>query len=451
MQSVKMDVKQYLLFTLTIVVSCCCISYMFLYIHLQWKDNAIHPGRFKYKQWHKLQLSKRAKEHKQGMNLKMQQSRPEAKMPLYGGKDRKVEQRLNQKIEQSRPGAKMPLYGRKDKKVEQRLNQKIEQSRPGEKMPLYGRKDRKVDGEERFKLQCMLPGYETKYRNERLIIYSKIPKCGGTTLRELFENSCLRTQKCYHMSQHNMTLKLGIKETRKKYQKYLNGLTSNNDNLIPTIISTHVQFLDFSDSNLKQPLFIDILRDPLERWISLYYFTRSSGFQQKVHNIPDSDINTKLGDCLIRSNIFRARCNMPTGCNSAQRQLLLNARKESPQYCFKPKPYIEWFSGHTNAYINKAKQYIEKYYTFLGILEHFSESIEALQKIFGIFGNDLVDLNNRMPKMNVAKNKLRPSNDTIALMKEFLADDYVIYEFALQRFYTQLKCLGINIEHKLLK
>ncbi|CAH1793543.1 unnamed protein product [Owenia fusiformis] len=210
----------------------------------------------------------------------------------------------------------------------------------------------------------------------------------------------------------------------------------------------HLGFFDFKELGYKQPLFIDLVRDPVERWISLYYYTRQDQYHRKRLELTSKEIKQSLEICL-RLWIRQAGC--------------MGRGAKDTATCLKTRPfsgckgghivptYPEWFSGkymHINSSmvsIERAKANIEEYYTFIGITEHFNETLVAMETILPRFKNELTEAYNPTKNANVGDNKVRPDNTSIAVIRELLADDYDLYKFILQRFYHHLTCLGVPI------
>ncbi|CAH1798040.1 unnamed protein product [Owenia fusiformis] len=287
-----------------------------------------------------------------------------------------------------------------------------------------------------------LIGYENDNRDKALIIYSEMPKCGSGTFVRILSDVC-KYSKHYRTKYTWPTpspVELQSVESKQKY------VSSKILPLRPYIFMGHLSFLDFIELGNKQPLYIDIVRDPVERWISLYYYKRVSPFHIKRLNLTRKERNRTMDNCM---KIWISL----TGC--------LGRSIKATADCLKTKPYMgckdekivssypTWFSGQ---YINsslmslqRAKTNIEKYYTFIGITEHFEETLKAMETILPSFTNEFTRMFKTTRNQNVGHNKVRPSDDNIDVIKELLSDDYELYGFIRQRFYKHINCLAINI------
>ncbi|CAH1800420.1 unnamed protein product [Owenia fusiformis] len=292
-----------------------------------------------------------------------------------------------------------------------------------------------------------LRGYSEKDRNEDLIIYTEVPKCASTTFMQILSNAC-KNSKTYstHYTMPQVIqdlLKVPSFSSKQKFVK-IQVLPFTKQ---PYIFMGHLTFFDFNELGYKQPLFIDLVRDPVERWISLYYYTRADSYFRNWLKLTPDEIKQTLGDCL-HLWIRQAGC---MGRDAKDTATCLKARPFSGcKGGHIVSTYPEWFSGkyaHINSSmvsIERAKANIEKYYTFIGITEHFKETLVAMETILPRFKNELSEAYKSTERANVGHNKVRPNNSSIAVMRELLADDYDLYKFILQRFYIHLKCLGVH-------
>ncbi|CAH1778964.1 unnamed protein product [Owenia fusiformis] len=301
--------------------------------------------------------------------------------------------------------------------------------------------------EPRSKVNLHLKGFRKNDRNENLLMYSKASKCGSTTLLAVM------TTACEYSGKYNLTHILPVPEiseltTVAEKQNY--ALTQLQDKR-PTIVVGHFSFFDFIELGFKQPLFIDIVRDPVERWISNFYYYRSSEIHIKRLNFTEGETNQTFEECY---QMWKKK----TGCSGKNIKQTVACLKEKPaKGCLRFKVYHSyysfWFSGKysTNRSLissANAKSNIEKYYAFVGLTEHFNETVRAMERVLPRFTDELSRAYNAhrvVQVKNRSLRKARPSNKTIAVMKEYLADDYDFYKFISQRFYRHLKHLGIKL------
>ncbi|CAH1797814.1 unnamed protein product, partial [Owenia fusiformis] len=283
-----------------------------------------------------------------------------------------------------------------------------------------------------------LIGYQQDDRDENLIIYSKMPKCGSTTLYTIFKN--MRHSSKHFITKKVVTPKPEALQTIESKRKYISTKILPRR---PYIFIGHLSFLDFIELGYKQPLYIDVVRDPIDRWLSLYHYKRESSWRLKL---TPNEIKQPLEECL------KIWINQ-TGCSGMSLRATAECLKTQPYKGCRDEQIVStyplWFSGQ---YINsslvsvqRAKTNIEKYYTFIGITERFDETVKAMETILPSFTNELSKAyaSLKRKRANIGRNKVRPCNESIAVMKELLTDDYHLYGFIRQRFNVHLNCFGI--------
>ncbi|CAH1782997.1 unnamed protein product [Owenia fusiformis] len=191
----------------------------------------------------------------------------------------------------------------------------------------------------------------------------------------------------------------------------------------------HLQFIDFEDFGFHNPIYINMVRDPMNRTISSFYYRR-----RKRVEAPSlySEIarNRTLDECMEVEGM--SKC------------LVTNSSKDN---IFNPVSlYVSWFCGqHEECRMNRdyamarAKRNIIKYYRAVGITEEFRQSLELLEATLPSYFQGAVRRYDEMPKKNVNMNKLQYPTRTEKEIRYWLKDDYEMYNFIKERFYKVLK------------
>ncbi|CAH1793859.1 unnamed protein product, partial [Owenia fusiformis] len=188
----------------------------------------------------------------------------------------------------------------------------------------------------------------------------------------------------------------------------------------PVIYIAHVGFLDFTKYGYKQPVYIDVVRDPIEKAISMFYFLKQCQACRRKHN------NT------YRESMFKM--NMSDYIDKYGVHTL-------PR-----KSLIKWFSGidGNEKSINMAKRNIEKYYLFIGVQEYYIQTMQALEMLLPMFKGQLHSQVQAGVRIGATTHsKFPPNSHQRHLMRENHALDYDLYNFIVQRFHDTLKCLNI--------
>jgi hypothetical protein len=174
--------------------------------------------------------------------------------------------------------------------------------------------------------------------NQNLIVFMHIPKTAGTTLRLLIEQN----YKIWEIYREN-------KETPEKIK------------ILPYIkcIQGHQPF-GYHDIHDRTPTYITMLRDPVQRVISEYYYIKVA----RPH------------DPYIFDKIWEENLSLEDYVNSTDEKFLLRTQNMQTRFA----------SGSLSLDkidLEKAKENLMNHFSVVGITEMFDQSILAMKKIFG--------------------------------------------------------------------
>ena len=167
-------------------------------------------------------------------------------------------------------------------------------------------------------------------------------------------------------------------------------------------ISGHFTFSDIGYNNFSNKFtFITVLRDPVKRWISLYFFNK---YKEADHCKIEDDIST-----FLKSKIGKAQ-----GC-------------EYVKFLSAPGKEIDYSSKSA---INQAKKNLSKF-DIVGCLEFQGIFIDQFEHRFGV--RLKIEEKNKNPKPELFKKSIvtKEIEDEI---KEICKPDLEIYQYALDQF-----------------
>ncbi|MEH7164121.1 sulfotransferase family 2 domain-containing protein [Priestia megaterium] len=219
---------------------------------------------------------------------------------------------------------------------------------------------------------------------KKLIIFIHIPKTGGTTLNEIFKRSYAENEIYDHVPLEAMSKHFSqLKEEDKKVIKAISGHHS----------------YGIHDLFSKPYTYFTMMRNPVERVISLYYFLKTypGYYENSMRNMPfeeyiDWDPQAKNGQ-------IRQICG-PTSQIS----------------------------------LEKAKENLEAF-ELVGITEMFNESLQLLRDKFNWNNIEYV-------KKNVTKSRPRISEVSTEIIKKIEKNnelDIQLFEYIRSNFIRQLK------------
>ncbi len=241
------------------------------------------------------------------------------------------------------------------------------------------------------------------------IIFTHIPKVAGMTVRQIvqFQYPPEQVFTIFAYTDESLQTFVGLSEIQKQRLRAVQG---------------HIGF--GVHDYLGQPAtYFTLLRDPVERAISYYYFIRRH-HQHSKHKL------------LVEGNIglreYVEREISAVGTDNEQTRFLgggLNCGEDIP------------YGQVTRQVLENAKTNLKRHYSVVGLTEKFGKTLLLLQRTYGW----------RIPlshNQNVGTN--RPSlheidSETLALLRQCNQLDYELYAFAQDLFEQQVAARVPNI------
>lgn len=232
-----------------------------------------------------------------------------------------------------------------------------------------------------------------------LLIYNNVPKCGSRSLAHSIKD-VLKKNHAFH----GIEIK-GDKRKGKDLEKSFQRIKT------PAYISGHMPFVQPSRQDM---VYINMIRDPIERFTSLYYFALNG------------DESGVKPEAPIRKNV------------TIDEYVKGGASIQSNIYFHFDRDDLNETDDKSEHLLERAKRNIERYYILVGLTEEINATVILLETLLP----DLLHGLRRVYRTVVAekrhdyatKNKVPPSNETIAILKEKLKDEYELYYFVKQHF-----------------
>jgi len=125
-----------------------------------------------------------------------------------------------------------------------------------------------------------------------VVIYNRVPKTGSTSFVGLAYDLCTKNKfNVLHMNISKNSHIMSVPD-----QKRMVWNITNWNSKKPAFYHGHVSFLDFNKYGASSPLYINIIRQPLDRMVSYYYFLRY-GDDYRPHVV-----RKKQGDKMVCSS-----------------------------------------------------------------------------------------------------------------------------------------------------
>ncbi|KAH8332234.1 hypothetical protein KR074_011244 [Drosophila pseudoananassae] len=274
------------------------------------------------------------------------------------------------------------------------------------------------------------------------LFFTRCAKVGSESLMELMEH--LQNINNFQVGKAGVQKKASKRQLEPQAQADLAGYIYNSDE--GSVYVEHTPWVDFNAYNLPKPIFINLVRDPVERMISWYYYVRNS-YRNAIyyrHN-PLAPIKPAAW--------FKKSYNQCVRNGDPECQYIpLSVRDEVPNF----KRQTIFFCGHdpdclpfdSPLAVQMAKRRVEKEYAVVGtweetnitltVLEHYVPRYFSRAKtIFHMYQKSLANRNrnNRKPQVD---------DDVRAMVRRNLTHEYDFYYFCKQRLYKQYIALKRN-------
>ncbi|KAJ9583307.1 hypothetical protein L9F63_022348, partial [Diploptera punctata] len=273
-----------------------------------------------------------------------------------------------------------------------------------------------------------------------VIFFNRVPKVGSQTFMELLRRLSMRNNFGFHRDhiQRVETIRLAPSDQ-------MNLATHVTSYAPPAVYVKHVCFTNFTQFGLPEPIYVNLVRDPVERVISWYYYVRAPWYyverKQAFPDIPLPDphwLKKDFETCVLRGD---RECRYLEG---ETHEGIGDHRRQSLFFC-----------GHSDACtpfntigaLQRAKKAVERHYAVVGVLEDFNTTLTVLENYVPLFFEgasevywDEVD---RFTRIN--RNLFKPpvSEEVKDIVRQNFTREVEFYQFCRQRLHRQYLALRL--------
>ncbi|XP_004227334.4 heparan sulfate 2-O-sulfotransferase 1-like [Ciona intestinalis] len=267
--------------------------------------------------------------------------------------------------------------------------------------------------------------------NPRFIFHNKLPKSGSSTM--------------------NNIIKILAKKNKFNYLKAESGVVPLNDELplvkylerkmtSPYFLLKHHYWFNFTKYGKEQPTFINVIRDPVEWFVSRFYFSRfgwkrKPGCRDAACSMDKHEFNMDVDDCV---------------------------RTKHPHCVTSPWLYLPYFCGPTKECIEMAnvtdkersletaKRHLVEDYHVVGILEQFEDTLNMLEMMLPSYFKGAVQVWKSKDVQYIQEVTKTLSRKSVSpetrdyLEQGPLKQEVTLYKFARKLFNEKLLKLGIE-------
>jgi len=260
---------------------------------------------------------------------------------------------------------------------------------------------------------------------KRVIVYNRVPKTGSTSFMGLAYDLCSKNK--FNVLHMNISKNSHIMSLPDQGRLVWN--ISEWDGKKPALYHGHVSFLDFTKFGAHSPLYINIIRQPLDRLVSYYYFLRY-GDDYRPHVVRKRQGDTMSFDECIKKGLPKCDPN--------------DVWLQIPFFCGQHPDC--WVPGNVWAY-EKAKANLQEKYMLVGVTEQMEEFVAVLEATLPSFFKGALKLYQEGTKSHLRKTrkKFTPNAATIERFRNSsvyqLESEF--YDFAVRQFQA-IQTMALN-------
>jgi len=267
------------------------------------------------------------------------------------------------------------------------------------------------------------------YESMRKVLFISMPKCGTRSFVWIVDKIIASRHCGARVNVDYMlagTSEYAIKTLGEKLRMAEDG----------TVIHGHYRYVS-TDNLPENPVYLSMLRDPLSRFESHFYFMRHGD-----DDISKEQLILKLGKASALPNETLDDCveHKRIECSSPQ-----NIRQN---------PYITSFCGHApqcnsdpDYALKQAKKNVDKFLV-IGITEDYDLTMAVFEKLLPSTFKGARQAYTETKEESMAKSKTShkkpPSPNTYSILRERLRYDYEFYNYVKDRFHRLAERMGVG-------
>ncbi|XP_035993650.1 heparan sulfate 2-O-sulfotransferase 1-like [Fundulus heteroclitus] len=253
--------------------------------------------------------------------------------------------------------------------------------------------------------------------DDLVIIYNRVPKTASTSFTNIAYDLCGKNR--YHVLHINTTKNNPVMSIQDQV-RFVKNVTEWRE-MKPAFYHGHVSFLDFTKFGVKRkPVYINLIRDPIERLVSYYYFLRfGDDYRPGLRRRKQGDKKT-FDECVSAG-----------GSDCAPERLWL----QIPFFC---GHYSECWNVGSQWALEQAKYNLVNEYMLVGVTEELEDFVMMLEAALPRFFRGATELYKTGKKSHLRRTseKKPPTKESVAKLQQsdIWKMENEFYEFALEQF-----------------
>jgi hypothetical protein len=290
-----------------------------------------------------------------------------------------------------------------------------------------------------------------KKSTPRIILYNRIPKCASGSMNIFIEEA--KTRQNFTICRSSIyTVRHLNPDNQRRYAMDPFKMSNCRNRPKPHqrgIMSRHIFYLNFKNFGLAQPAYMNIIRHPVERCVSRFYYERDARGTVPSDMTLDKCMKNKLCDFTK----WNSQRSVAKGSGSRMAQM---TEECSSNYL------TRWFCGmdrvcgtNTRDVLEMAKTNMREEFAFVGLTSEMKMSFAILQKILPDFfgAKDMpMDICNKCKNQTNrdGATTVKPAlvnDENRALIAEVNSMDMELYEYAVHLFWKKARACGFAVRN----
>uniref|UniRef100_A0A3Q3ADM3 Uronyl 2-sulfotransferase n=1 Tax=Kryptolebias marmoratus TaxID=37003 RepID=A0A3Q3ADM3_KRYMA len=261
------------------------------------------------------------------------------------------------------------------------------------------------------------------------VVYNRVGKCGSRTVVILLR---LLAEK----HQFNLVSSDIHNKTRLTKHEQVDLMKNISKIPQPFLYTRHVHFLNFTRFRINQPVYINIIRDPINRFLSNYFFRRFGDWRGEQNHLirtpgmKDDERYLDINVCILE--------NYPECSNPRVFYIIPYFCGQHPQ-CREPGVWA----------LERAKQNVLENYLLVGILEELEDVLLMLERLLPHYFSGVLDIY-KSPEYKKVGNltgtvrKHTPTLEALQVLYHRMRYEYDFYNFIRDQFHLTKKKIGLK-------
>jgi len=281
----------------------------------------------------------------------------------------------------------------------------------------------------------------TRKAQKEILFFNRVPKVGSQTTMELMRALALKNNFHYHKDRTQKVETIKLTNNEEKWLSHLINYFST-----PSVYVKHVCFVDFQRFNISMPIYVNMVRDPIERVISWYYYVRAPWyFVERKRAFPDLPLPNPNW---LRKDFESCVSNHDPECRyipGLKHDGFGDHRRQTMFFC----GHRDDCTGfNTEIAMRRAMHNVESHYAVVGVLEDLNKTLTVLEHYVPRFFKGALNTywNEVHMFSKINRNIYKPpvSEATKELVRRNFTHEIEFFEFCKQRLHKQYMALNLQ-------